>query len=299
MTKQQLLRDRAGTLHYDVLVGRPTAATVTIKRPGGSDLPTAVDEATATIDTVNTTITDSDATADSITVASATGIEVGRTYLIRTAKGETSSPEVVGVDGTTVYLDDLPAFDLTSGDEFLGTRISYPLDATQTVTANLNYRASWIYTVNGSETLEHTAFDIVRSIPRNYATDGGFRRHAGALATEFELSVGESWGRPIEEGFNHVIRDVYARDGAPNAIIDWSQFETVVYDAVLLRLAQQSHVPPARSNDPAAYVEERAAIYAQALAGAMMSVSWYDEDQDLVVDEGESNTNRFFAVLRK
>lgn len=293
MRKQQLLVDTAGIVYFDCPEGRPSAATVTIKTSGGSALPTAVSAASATIDSVNTTIaTWSDSTPQQCTVASATGITVGRQYLITTATGQKCFVKVRHVvSGTkTVYFEQDAPFDLAAADTFVGTRISYAIIAANTATADLNYRCTWVYTVSSVSYTRNSLFDVVRVLPYNTATSDGFRAYAPDLTEEFELSAASDgdWTRRLTAAYDKVLFDLDQRGTWPNLLLDMQQLEYCVYERALYELAE-THIPSAFNGFPQDWLKVRAKRYDDTMAQLLQAPSWYDENDDQIEDAGDTS----------
>lgn len=99
-----------------------------------------LDSGTATVDSVSTTISAAAgrSTADprSLTVASATGIVVGRTYLLRQG-GRSESVEVDAISGTTVRLRSAVTQSFPAASEFVGLEVSCSIP--EAVAANDDY----------------------------------------------------------------------------------------------------------------------------------------------------------------
>ena len=187
LRKQRIIEDKAGTIYFDCPEGRPSVATVTVKTNKGGDLPdAAVEDANATIDTVTTTIAAGwVATAPrTVPLASATGVTVGRDYLITTAAGREEWVHITALSGTTATVRSTPGFDLTTGDTFVGTRLTIAITAANAATRAHNYRCAWEYTVGGVQYEGENLFDIVRTPPKNPATTAGARGYAPELLSE-------------------------------------------------------------------------------------------------------------------
>lgn len=134
--------DTATTLYLD-LPKRPSAAgTYTVLDRGGS---VQQSSAAASLDSVNTTLSGAAAAgAQSVSVTSATGITVGRRYLVGTSEvtgGEWVT--VSSVSGTTVTLARRLRRAQASGLAFASTRVSFSVPALTTPARNYRVRYAW------------------------------------------------------------------------------------------------------------------------------------------------------------
>jgi hypothetical protein len=123
---------------------------------------------TPALDSVNTTLSGaSSAGAGSVAVASATGITVGRRYLVggrEDAGGEFVT--VKSLSGTTVTLVRPLRRAQASGATFQGTRVTFAITATHAATHGRNYRVEWAWD-SGSVTQPTLIlpFDVTRYYP--------------------------------------------------------------------------------------------------------------------------------------
>ena len=90
-------------------MGRPSSATATIYKPDGTVL---VVSGSATIDSCNTTITATAAAGTSaLALTSATGVTVGRYYVLTAADGRKEWVRVVAIESLNVTLAEDLAYD--------------------------------------------------------------------------------------------------------------------------------------------------------------------------------------------
>ena len=298
MRKLRLIEDRAGVVYFDCPQGRPLtgagiAPTVSILTSKNKALSPAVSAAAATQGTANTTIAAwSASTPRTLTVAAITGFAVGETYLITDAAGRRTRVVVVGLitGSKTLYLADAPEFDLTAGDVIVSTRISYSLVAGQTATRDLNYRCEWIYKVGDQVYVIYTLFDVVRHDLFNAASVSGFRDYRPELASAWEELLGaeRSYTRRLDEAYWRVVDELEGKREKPwcHAIVDWQQAEYVVYEKLLLDMAEGGFIPAAY--DAAAWLDARRREYTRVLESWMGGIRWLDEDDDNVEDDGEA-----------
>ena len=150
---QKLIKDKAGTLEFfpPVAHGLASAATITIKKPGGVDLATAVDGEAMTIDAVDTTLSANPARgATQVTLTATTNVTVGFPYVI-TTNGQRERVTVIAVDTGTkiVTLKDELHVDHESASTFKGIRLSYSLALGQQDETDRNLLATVEYTDEG------------------------------------------------------------------------------------------------------------------------------------------------------
>lgn len=130
MSHHVLVKDRGGTLETEFLEGQPATCTVSVFAVVDGSLETVVDEASATVDTVSTTLAEMANQGDTrVKVASASGIVVGRLYKIG-ADGATASENVRvrDVQGTWIHLTQPLTSTHASAATFKGLRVSYDMD---------------------------------------------------------------------------------------------------------------------------------------------------------------------------
>lgn len=129
-------KDRAEVLNLyppRQYIGAPTAADIRVGTPS-TPIPDEGSETsiTANIDSVSTTLSAAASRDDdSVSVASATGITVGRRYLI-TSLGKKQQVTVRAISSTTIYLVEPLRDDVASGATFVGLLVTHALSAAQT-----------------------------------------------------------------------------------------------------------------------------------------------------------------------
>ncbi len=127
-----------------------------------------VDTVTGTVDTVNTTASSAVAKgAATVALTSASGVVVGRRYLLGTAHS-TEPAEVVGVKSlsgatATLWAPTMQAH--ASGAVFAGTRVSYNVTSTQADALFWDGYSRW--TPNTGDIQEEVVDCVLRKIPEN------------------------------------------------------------------------------------------------------------------------------------
>lgn len=244
------------SLRHLVRAGRPSAATYQVFGEDAGDDETPEWSGTATIDSVNTTLTAAagvgQATPAVMTVDSASGISAGRRYLVAQA-GVREWVYVVSVSGSTVTASAPLQNAYTAGATFQGTEVTAAVDATWVADSNNlsspstpapDYRVRWAITVDGVVQVHYTFFDLVRGalghnvtmhdvearlwgslddLPVDHRADGGSRIIDAAWA-DVQVELG---GQGINDG---ALRDA--------ALVD-----QLVLHRVRLLFAQNGYAP--------------------------------------------------------
>lgn len=308
MRKCQIRKDTGGIIWYDCPEGRPTTATIGIKTPDNAALPTPVSGAAATVDSVSTTVTSWSASApDEIVVGSVTGILVDRQYRATNAKGEHADVKVRGIVGSTktVYLYDDCPIPLANADTFVGTRLSYAVTAGNAATADLNYRATWGYTIGTTGYTPDTVYDVVRMLLINRATESGLRMYRPSLISKWRVpATGDGcWSQRIEQAWEEALLDIEQRHTeAPgafaNALVDQGQLEFLVYERVLYDMADEGMLPPGGGWTGDEWRKKRWLEYQDKLSQFDAKIVWVDADGNAAVGTGEEGTSFVFPRAR-
>jgi len=300
--KQRLLEDRAADIYLDVEYGRATSGTISVVRSTGAALPTAVSGDAVTVDTVNTTAASGydTATPRVIPLTSATGVVVGRKYMLTTAAGRATWVTVVAVDSNDITIADELEAGITpaSGDTFVGTRLTFEIIAANTATRDLNYLATWTYEVAGDTYVERTLFDVVRSNLHNPCTVAGMRQWNPELMSRWDTLLDSEFRftQRLSDCFWEVVDQLAARGNLARAIVDWGSVERVVYAKQLEKMAWGNfHPGDIDSERWIEIVEER---YLKEFNIWLGSVDWYDQNDDQIAGAGEEERKVKTSRLR-
>ena len=240
---QKLVKDAAGTLEYlpPPEHGQPASGTISILAPGGVALPAAVSGAALTVDSVSTTLSaDVALGATSLTVASATGITVGRTYVLATA-GQRELVRVKAVSGTTVTLVDELQVDHANGASLKGHRLTYALVAGQQATADRNYSAAiaWV-DEDGTTHHAHFAYHVVHwpwRLPTT--TQDVLEAEPDAQIQRAVRERGLSFRDTLDWAAAEIARELRERGYVEDQFFDQDAFVPLHVDYVRYRLARQ------------------------------------------------------------
>lgn len=261
--------DTAKTLTVD-LPRRPSAAgTFRVLRPSGTE---AQASAAATLDAVNTTASAAVEGASSLTLSDATGVAVGRRYLL--AGPEASGGEFVtvkSISGTAVGLvrRTLRAHD--AGATFQSTRVSLAIDAATPTPTGRAWRVEYTWPAGDAQPRFVLPFDVTRYAPASYLSAEDLRELDPVLAKR--LATGTWLPGVIDTAWDMLLRHV-AQKAAPGAFVGIVDLTTAHGYLVRALLAET-----AGSDDATvAYRDDMRARAAQERDAALAACA-YDEAQ--------------------
>ena len=209
-------------LVWDAPEGRPTGTpTAQVFLLGTGDDGTAQDalDGDPEIDAVSTTVDAAsgygEANPRRLNVASTTGVVPDRSYLVTSADGLNEWVDVIEVDdaGEFVTARYPMANPFTSGDAFVGTRLTVPLKTLWVSDKNKltggrdplpGYRVRWLYTVGGVDHVHDAYFDLVRYV-------GGHTLKALDVDREYPGIAGMGPGFHRTDGYKALLDQAYER----------------------------------------------------------------------------------------
>jgi hypothetical protein len=246
-----------------------------------------VSEATATLDGPSTTISTYSATAPRYAVlAAVTGIRVGEEYWIVNPDGRAQSVRVVGVttSSKTVQFADEPEFAPVVGANFYSYGASYAVGATVLANYGQGYRAEWSWTCAGVTVITEAIFDVVHSPATCPGTGAGLRRaHPWTAERWDQISDTHTWDDLVQQAFLMCLYELESyviekRHDMPHAIVDWQQWEPVIYARVLADHAEHL-IPPDWTGFPQDYAARSWAKYKTAFEACARNMRYDDVDQ--------------------
>lgn len=302
MYRFDLRYQHAGSIFYDVKEPfRPTgAASVTLYKPGGSSHQSA---ASVEIDSVNTTINGAASAGDSsIALTSATGVEVGRAYVIGSGSGIYEWVKVASVDGATVTIEEPLEYAYSDGATFVGNRLSYSLSSSLNDTLGNGYQAVWVYTVDSTERSVSTMYDVVRTPwPSSILTPWRYKEIVGDLGADIRQRVelqGQDFRLEIEVATQAVRADLQSRDLDVSLFKSFEHFDFPIAKRVILDFAFAGYVPEVWRDDPERWIELCQQQYSRALQTAINATESYDLDDDGGVTEHEAKRRHTIGLSR-
>lgn len=266
--------NRAHEVSGDLPVRPDSAPTFSVFTPSGGELQSG----TATLDAVNTTLAASaSASAQTVTLASGSGIAAGRRYFL--GGPEENGGEVVtvrSVSGATATLVRPLQRAAASGATFTSSRLTVSINAIATV--GRHYRLSLAYDVGAEAQAPWIVpFDVVRYVARTGLTLEDVR----ALDPQFakRLPAGTWLPGLVERAWQMILARVASRVD-PGALIGAVDL-TTAHGYLVRALALETAGP---ENDAAR------ALYAERFAQefeAALTTTAVDNDQDGAVERNE------------
>ena len=275
-----------------VVVGVPTAATVRVGTTSTA-IPTSGDS--ATIDSVNTTVTAAASEGDTtITTASATYV-AGVKYLVQDAG---RPPLVVesahSATGTTLYLKDPLPHALTTSATVKGIRVSHALTTSETSEEGPGI-AVWTVTVGGVDYVFSDSFRVVRRITQIPLTvDDLIRTYPVVLRLRERSDVGLD--EVIASAWEYrVLHRLAAKGVRDEDIVDAEVLRPLLALACVLHLVALDE-----SADPV-WRDSLVAEYERTFEATFGRVDWYEHTQDADPAPSSSNPDppRVGFVLRR
>lgn len=267
-----------------VAEGAPTAAaTYSVWRGDQANDDTPILTGTATLDTVATTLATTDAGASQanrrkITLASTTGIDPRRSYLVANASEQREIVTPFEVASAFVTAENDLAYDYPiSTSTFKGLRQTFVIDPTFIANEdNINtgptreppYRVRWSY-VTAAGTTRHlwTYFDVVRVAVKHTVTGRSIVALFGDLIDmQYREQRGQMFEEQVRAGWDQFVFDLTVLDFDPNQLRDEAVVNHCVRLATLWVLARQGVTPQPRSAEN--FLLQARDDYKQALAEA-------------------------------
>lgn len=278
MAYRWVQKDVGGTIYTDELDERPDASpTFSVLTPSGGSLGTG----TGTVDTVNTTLTGAAAAGStSATVTSASGITVGRRYLIGGTEetgGEWAT--VTAIASTTLTLARPLVRAQASGAAVQGTRVSCTVTAAMAASIDRACRVEITYTVSAAtRPVVSVEFDVTRYRLTTGLTLDHVRDLDPTLAKR--AATGTVWPRVLSAAWERIV-DRVGLQHAPGGLvgaIDLTQPHAI---AARLLIAEQSLDPEgiARAAELRARLDTELTVHLSARA--------FDDDQDGAIESHE------------
>lgn len=268
--------------------GRPSATpTVAILDEGGSTISSAA-TTNVTLDSVTTTVAaTTSAGASSFTVASATGIVVGRTYELKSAGGQLQWVRVRSVSGTTVTPDSPLEFAHTTASTLKGTYFSYALQTTDVSTLRERMQAVATYVVDGETYVRRILFDVCLYVLTNPLTRERLTQSSPDIGiAEWAEQRGSAFERQRTAAWEAVCVALRQKGKRPALVVDVEDLVPWAL-AELGLILQRGGVKVIRDIDPIAALEDLKQQREQARDAALSGLSWYDATEDASADEDE------------
>lgn len=245
------------SLSLHVPQGRPTAATFDVFRNWATDDSTPEFSGTATIDSVETTVAapagPAQADPQKVSLASTTGIEPGRQYLL-SENGVSELVEPIEIRAGYVRGRFPLQNNFTTAAAFVSTTISAAIDATfvadrsklsDLADPSPDYRVRWAITVGGATIIAHSVFDVVRAETRHSVDIADVNDRAPGLVDSLPTEYRSEAGRPLLDAAWRAVRaEFVAISIDPNALRSGEVVDELVILRALRLLAEGGWHPP-------------------------------------------------------
>lgn len=229
-------------------------------------------------DSVDTTVAAVGSSPDVLTLASASGVVVGRRYWLgSTNLGWSAKVRVSDIAGNVVTLDSAPPGLPGYGDTFKGLEYTAEIPGAQLATRGKSFRVDWRVTTGGVQRGYRQVVHVVAMQFRSPCTPDDAKRVA--LQSHRSWALSESFGTwlRISEDASDMVRKILTKDeDYPHWIGDQDAFRAAGEIACRIVLAMNGRVPP--GFDGATYVTDQTARLNGAVRDAVGGV-WVDRDE--------------------
>ncbi len=280
-------------IYFNPQQGRPSSTpTVEIKDEFGTTI-TAASTTSVTQNSVNTTVATANSIGDSsIVLASVTGIEYRKTYLLTNSMLQREWVRVYGVDTANkiVYFDEPLQFAHDTSATFASTEFYRTLSSSEVATLEEGWRARASYTVNSLNYVEEIIFDIVLTpLVSPLTVDFLKTRHPGIMAREHSETRGSDFQDLREQAWDKVLKGIRAhKDGwrpallrTPEDIEEWAlaEFKVLAWNAGIKVLKGEWEAENAIN-----HLERKATTLREASLSSLKFMD-FDEDDSPSADE--------------
>jgi len=206
------------TLLLRVPQGRPSSATFGVYRNYAGDDDTTEFSGSATVDTVNTTVNAasgaSQADPQKVSLASTTGVVLGRKYLL-SENSVQEWVEPVEIRASYIRVRHPLLNDYSTAAAFVSTWLSAAVDSTFIQTLGKvsdlsdlapDYRVRWTIVVSGVTYIAHSYFDVVRAEVRHDVDIDDINARAPGLRDSLPVEYQVEDGRPLIDAAFRAVR---------------------------------------------------------------------------------------------
>jgi hypothetical protein len=226
-------------------------------------------------------------------ILGATGYDdlvVGKAYRLDNSSGQHEWVKFLSLpsDRDTTVQEEL-AYDYATDDTLVGTTVSRALTAAESATVGVNYRARFSATVSGITSVKDVLFDVVKSVLDQPITADTLSDHDPLINRHLPAEIaGTDWERLLEKSWDRVYHDLVDQQLHPSRIMDPEQLVPLHIYKFKMMLAEIG-ITPDQDMYPSQAIKHFQFQYATHMQMVLKQLSWYDSDEDLVPDEGETN----------
>lgn len=273
---------------------RPSACTVAIYKADGSALTAA--SATGVTLGAQCTVGDSSGYSQSdrrlltLSETGYSGLVLLRPYLIRNVSQQEEIIRFLKLptDYAAVTDEELQ-YDYASADTLEDCLVERTITATESADIGLNFRARFSATVSGSTVIKDVLFDVVKSKLDQPITADNLSDFDPLINRQLPAEIaGTDWERQLAKAWDLVYQDLIAQGLHPSRLLDEKQVAILHYHRFKKLLAENG-ITASQDIYPMQAVKHHAFEYANQMSLIRTQLTWYDEDEDLAVDAGESN----------
>ncbi len=256
----------------EALEGVSSSMSASVFRGDRSNDDTAEFSPTVTQDSVATTLSAaagySQATRNTISLASTTGVVAGRQYRLANLVGQR---EIVTLSNTTTLQEDL-AYDYPISSTFKGIRMVFTVDPTWVATEEKistaedpHYRVLWTYTVNSIVRKHYTYLRLVRQLSKHGVTITDLLKWWPDLQNhETRERKGQQFSYAIDAAWDRVRLDLISCDVSPDRVREQEILSELVISKTLHVLSRVGITPGQRDRE--SWVRECESDYSNLLA---------------------------------
>lgn len=266
----QLPKGKAATIEFYPAEGPPSSVSVELLISGTTAL---VASPSASVDSLSENLTQAASEEDLVIYLDTTSVTIDRDYWLQTSGGRRELVRVVDKTATTATLEQPLSFAVPTSGSLVGARCSVALSTSDTANRYRRCEARWTYTAGGVVRYASQRFDIVER--------------------PFHLNVPESLIETVWPAFGEYkgVRDAWKNHVAyaQDQIEFWLDSRQIEPDLVretrwLERAA--AHIVSARMHQDSEFSEMHRVESDRILSMLESMHQWYDEDEDLAVDNG-------------
>lgn len=287
--RSEIVKDvTAQRIYFHPQEGRPSATpSVEIKDQYGTTI-TASATANVTQDTTNTTVSVAGSAGDvSLTLASISGIEYRKSYLITNSLLQKEWVRIRSVNSSTkvVEFDEPLEFDHDTAATFVATSFYRTLQASEVDTLGELYRARASYVVNGLTYVQEIPFDIVLTPIVNPLTVQFVKtRRPDIMRKESPSTLGSDLEDVRDAAWERILSGIRANgDGwrpallkSPDDLDKWAlaEFDYAAWEAGITSVLRGQWTGP----EAIAHLESRVSVARNASLSSLKFMDFDDDD---------------------
>ena len=279
-----LLYDETTTVkHFDPEGVVPTAATVTLYKPGGG---TGGTVSAVTLPTASTTISGGSSTREKLVVDSSTGFAVGD-HIVASDDGIDMVAEIVRVDGSSLHLMAALSHEPSAGATVKKLDMTATISGLAEADIGPNWRIQWEITTPSNRRGSDVAH-VVRWLWDQPIRAADVEQHVAYAFTSVQRPAGY-YARIARLANDRVRQTIEATGKRPHLYGDAGLFHDSAMVWARYQLAREGLVP--RGSNPGLYQEQLRAEFNDEMRSILASLAYYAADDDGAIDAREALGN--------